>query len=63
TTDAAALHTRHIVAAALVISVPTRYIHSHASVVHQQDIKHTIDLLTLLIQKLDQNQVQKILFS
>ncbi|MDO8030065.1 M42 family metallopeptidase ['Planchonia careya' phytoplasma] len=63
TTDAAAMHTRHIGAAALVISVPTRYIHSHTSVVHQQDIKHTIDLLTLLIQKLDQNQVQKILFS
>ncbi|MDO8064014.1 M42 family metallopeptidase [Candidatus Phytoplasma bonamiae] len=63
TTDAAAMHTRHIGAAALVISVPTRYIHSHASIVHQQDIKNTINLLILLIQKLDQKQVQEILFS
>ncbi|MDO8054202.1 M42 family metallopeptidase ['Opuntia sp.' phytoplasma] len=63
TTDAAAMHTRHIGAAALVISVPTRYIHSHASIVHQQDIIHTINLLTLLIEKLDQKQVQEILFS
>ncbi|MDO8059062.1 M42 family metallopeptidase ['Crotalaria aegyptiaca' phytoplasma] len=63
TTDAAAMHTRHIGAAALVISVPTRYIHSHASIVHRQDIIHTVNLLTLLIEKLDQKQVQEILFS
>ncbi|MBP3059453.1 peptidase M28 [Texas Phoenix palm phytoplasma] len=62
-TDASAIHLQNEGAASIVVSVPTRYIHSHASIVHKKDIDNTIKLLLLLVQKLDDKKVEEILFN
>lgn len=62
-TDASAMHVQNEGAASLSISVPTRYIHSHTSVIHIKDIENTIKLLVLLIKQLDEKKVQEILFN
>ncbi|MDV3205437.1 MAG: M42 family metallopeptidase [Weeping tea tree witches'-broom phytoplasma] len=63
TTDAAAMHIQQEGSAAITVSIPTRYIHSHASIVHRQDIENTVKLLFSLIQKLDEKKVEEILFN
>lgn len=62
-TDAAEMHLMNEGAASITLSVPTRYIHSHTSIVHKQDILYTIKLLTLLLEKLDEKTVNNILFN
>ncbi|MDV3198359.1 MAG: M42 family metallopeptidase [Vigna little leaf phytoplasma] len=62
-TDASVMHCQNSGSAAISISIPTRYIHSHASILHKEDVENTIKLLTLLIQKLDEQTVQEILFN
>ncbi|WCA22440.1 M42 family metallopeptidase [Candidatus Phytoplasma oryzae] len=60
-TDASAMHLQNEGSASIVIGIPTRYIHSHTSIVHKEDIQNTIKLLKLLILKLDKNKVKDIL--
>lgn len=60
-TDAALMHVSHRGAAALTITVPTRYMHSHTSIIHYDDFKNTVKLLVALILKLDQDAVNDIL--
>lgn len=55
-TDAGRMHVNHGGAPSLVLAVPTRYIHSHAGIIHRRDYEQTIELLLALIQRLD-NQV------
>jgi len=62
-TDGSAIHLRNEGAATIVIGVPTRYLHSHTSVVNKKDIQSTIQLLVLLVQQLDDKKVQEILFN
>jgi endoglucanase len=38
--------------------VPTRHIHSHASILHRGDYDHALDLLTKLLMKLDDGTVR-----
>ncbi|WP_054948872.1 M42 family metallopeptidase [Numidum massiliense] len=45
----------------LAICVPTRYIHSHASIIHRDDIDHTVRLLVALIKKMDRQAVDHIM--
>ncbi|QYC30852.1 M42 family metallopeptidase [Paulownia witches'-broom phytoplasma] len=61
-TDAATMHLVREGAASLSFGVPVRYIHSHTSVVHKQDIINTVKLLTLLVNQLDEKKVNEILF-
>ncbi|WP_096439945.1 M42 family metallopeptidase [Alteribacter populi] len=44
----------------LVVSVPSRYIHSHVSMVHLDDLNNAVDLLVQVISALDEQTVQKI---
>ncbi|WP_153369177.1 M42 family metallopeptidase [Candidatus Phytoplasma sacchari] len=60
-TDASAIHIQNEGAASIVVGIPTRYIHSHTSIVHKEDIHNTIKLLSLLIEKLDENKVNEVL--
>ncbi|WIA07772.1 MAG: M42 family metallopeptidase [Candidatus Phytoplasma cynodontis] len=60
-TDASAMHLQNEGAASIVIGIPTRYIHSHNSIVHKEDIQNTVKLLILLIKELDEDKVQEIL--
>ena len=43
-----------------MISVPTRYIHSHAGIIHRDDFDATVSLMVELVKKLDAKTVEKI---
>ena len=38
----------------LTISIPSRYMHSHRTIIHQDDFDAVVQLLTCFIEKLDQ---------
>jgi len=42
------------------ITVPTRYLHSHNSLIDYRDVENAIDLVSRLVQKLDQETVSEI---
>lgn len=59
-TDAGSFHLHGRGVPSLFIGIPTRYIHTHASVFHQDDYENTIKLLIKLIEKLDTKAVEQI---
>jgi putative aminopeptidase FrvX len=60
-TDAGHMHLAHRGAAALSIGVPTRYMHSHTSIIHYDDYENTVKLVLAVIKKLDRKTVDQIL--
>jgi len=44
----------------MAICIPTRYIHSHTSIIHEDDYENTINLIVELIKKFDNVLVNKI---
>ena len=60
-TDAGHMHLAHKGAASLSIGIPTRYMHSHTSIIHYDDYENTIKLMLAVIKRLDQKVVDKIL--
>ena len=61
-TDAGEMHLAHHGAAALSICIPTRYMHSHTSIIHYEDYLNTVKLMTEVIKRLDEKTVNEILF-
>lgn len=59
-TDAGRVHMHKSGVPSLVISVPTRYIHSQYGIINRDDYDHTVTLLKELVKRLDQRTVQKI---
>ncbi len=59
-TDAGSFHTYGRGVPSLFIGIPTRYIHTHASLFHQDDYENTVKLLIALIEKLDHKTVEQI---
>ncbi len=57
-TDAGRIHLHGIGVPSLVIGVPTRYIHSHVSVMDHNDFEHTVNLLVEIVKKLDIDTVK-----
>lgn len=60
-TDAGHMHLAHQGAASISIGVPTRYMHSHTSIIHVDDYENTIKLMMAVIKRLDQHTVNQIL--
>jgi putative aminopeptidase FrvX len=56
-TDSGAIHLHRRGVPNLVISVPTRHIHSHAGILHREDYDRTLDLVTTVIKRLDAKTV------
>ena len=56
--DIAALDARGVETA--VLGVPGRYIHSHVSMMQQQDFEHTLTLLNALVDRLDAAQIAEL---
>lgn len=52
-TDAGAIHLHRRGVPNLVISVPTRHIHSHAGILHRDDYDQAVNLVTAAIKRLD----------
>lgn len=60
-TDAGHMHLAHQGAAGLSICIPTRYLHSHTSIIHFDDYENTIKLVVAIIKKLDRKTVDQII--
>lgn len=61
-TDAGAIHISNNGVPSLAICIPTRYIHSHAGILHRDDYENTVKLIVEVIKKLDRETVNKITF-
>ncbi|WP_370295182.1 M42 family metallopeptidase [Rossellomorea marisflavi] len=61
-TDSGSIHLTANGVPALSITIATRYIHSHAAMLHRDDYEHTVKLITGVIKKLDRETVDKITY-
>ncbi|WP_027964654.1 M42 family metallopeptidase [Halalkalibacillus halophilus] len=62
-TDSGAIHLTANGVPALSITVPTRYIHSHAAMLHRDDYENVVKLIIEVIKKLDRETVEKLTFN
>jgi len=61
-TDGGAIHMSHIGAPSISFCLPVRYLHSHTSIVHQDDYDAMVKIVTLLVKSLDKDTVNKITY-
>ncbi|WP_042459570.1 M42 family metallopeptidase [Neobacillus dielmonensis] len=61
-TDAGSIHLTHNGVPALAITIATRYIHSHAAILHRDDYENAVKLIVEVIKRLDRETVDKIIF-
>lgn len=61
-TDAGSIHVTAGGVPSLAISIATRYIHTHAAILHRDDFENAVKLLTEVIKRLDSNKVKEITF-
>ncbi|MCM3595502.1 M42 family metallopeptidase [Metabacillus idriensis] len=59
-TDGGKFHLGYQGVPTLVVSVPARYIHSHVSIVHKDDLDHSVELLYQVIKRLDEKTLKLI---
>ncbi|UCE98186.1 MAG: M42 family metallopeptidase [Dehalococcoidia bacterium] len=59
-TDGGPIHLHKIGVPTVVISVPTRHIHSHGAIIHRQDFDRTVDLVTAIVKRLDSKTVREL---
>lgn len=62
-TDSGAIHLSHDGVPALSITIATRYIHSHAAMLHRDDFENAVRLIVEVIKALDTDKVQEITFN
>lgn len=58
-TDAGQMHLTRDGVPSVAITVPVRYLHSHTSVIHEDDYLNTVKLVTELVKRLDSETVEK----
>ncbi|MBS4194949.1 M42 family metallopeptidase [Lederbergia citri] len=61
-TDAGSTHLVHEGAPSLAITIATRYIHTHAGILHRDDYENAVKLITEVVKRLDKKTVDKITF-
>lgn len=61
-TDGGAMHLAVDGAPSIALCLPVRYLHSHTSIVHKEDYEAMVKLVTLMVENLDQETVDKITF-
>ncbi|MDP4134770.1 MAG: M42 family metallopeptidase [Bacillota bacterium] len=61
-TDSGSIHLTANGVPALSITIATRYIHTHAAMLHRDDYEHAVKLITEVIKRLDKETVQNITF-
>ncbi|HEY4601116.1 MAG TPA: M42 family metallopeptidase [Cerasibacillus sp.] len=62
-TDSGSIHLTADGVPALSITIATRYIHSHAAILHRDDFENAVKLIVEVIKKLDQDTVKEITFN
>jgi endoglucanase len=60
-TDAGRFHLAGNGVPSMVVSIPTRYIHSHAALLHRDDFDNSVKLLMAVIKRLDRTKLAEIL--
>lgn len=61
-TDSGAIHLTANGVPALSITIATRYIHTHAAILHRDDYENAVNLITEVIKKLDRKTVDEITY-
>ncbi|MGE0003936.1 MAG: M42 family metallopeptidase [Candidatus Izemoplasmatales bacterium] len=61
-TDAGRIHTNQAGCPSIAVCLPCRYLHSHTSVIHEDDYDNAVKLVCELIKRLDHKTVQEITF-
>ncbi|MFO1443975.1 M42 family metallopeptidase [Bacillus sp. Bva_UNVM-123] len=61
-TDSGSIHLTHNGVPALSITIATRYIHSHAAMLHRDDYENAVKLITEVIKRLDRETIDRITF-
>lgn len=61
-TDSGSIHLTANGVPALSITIATRYIHSHAAILHRDDFENAVKLIVEVIKKLDRDKVKEIVF-
>jgi putative aminopeptidase FrvX len=61
-TDAGSIHLTHNGVPAMAITIATRYIHSHAAMLHRDDYENAVKLIVEVIKRLDRETGDKITF-
>lgn len=61
-TDAGSLHLSGEGVPSLAITIATRYIHTHAGILHRDDYENAVKLITEVVKRLDRDTVNKITF-
>ncbi|MDH5160416.1 M42 family metallopeptidase [Heyndrickxia oleronia] len=61
-TDAGSIHLTANGVPSLAITIATRYIHSHAAMLHRDDYENAVKLITEVIKRLDRETVNKLTF-
>jgi endoglucanase len=56
-TDAGVIHQTGSGAPSIVLSIPTRHIHSHYGILDLSDVEKCVDLLVEVIKRLDQKTI------
>ena len=59
-TDAGQMHLTRDGVPSLAITVPVRYLHSHTSIIHEEDYFNTVKLVTEVVARLDYETVGEI---
>jgi putative aminopeptidase FrvX len=60
--DSGAIHLSHSGVPSMGICIPSRYIHSHTSMIHRDDYENTVKLIVEVIKRLDRQTVDQITF-
>lgn len=61
-TDSGAIHLTANGVPSLSITIPTRYIHTHAAVLHRDDYENAVKLIVEVVKKLDRETVEKLTY-
>nr|WP_199288077.1 M42 family metallopeptidase [Culicoidibacter larvae] len=61
-TDGAKIHMIHEGTPTINVSIPSRYIHSNVSIIHQDDIDNAVKLIVAAIERLDNKTVETITY-
>lgn len=61
-TDGGAIHMAADGAPSIALCLPVRYLHSHTSIVHEDDYDAMVKLVTLLVERLDKETVHRITY-
>ena len=61
-TDAGSIHMTNNGVPSIAVTIATRYIHSHAAMLHRDDFENTVKLIVEVIKRLDRETVDKITF-